>query len=72
MFKVKFVVKSKPRRTEQAIRVVGNLAALGNWNPLHGLLLEEYYDGEWESVQQIQLANGNPLITQGRSSSSRS
>jgi hypothetical protein len=58
MFKVKFVVKCKPRRSEQAIRVVGNLSALGNWNPFLGLQLEEYYDGEWESIQHIQLVNG--------------
>jgi hypothetical protein len=37
MFKVKFVVKSKPRRNEQVIKIVGNKFALGNWNPMNGL-----------------------------------
>lgn len=54
MFKVKFVIHDALSRDGSfPIRVVGNLPALGNWNPLNGLEMEEYYDGEWESVKQM-------------------
>ena len=53
MFKVKFVVHVKSRKSEQSIKIVGNLPLLGNWNPHQGLSMEEYYEGEWESLKHV-------------------
>lgn len=36
MFKVSFVVHDTSKSSPFAIRVVGNLPALGNWNPING------------------------------------
>lgn len=71
MFKVKFVVHCKARKNEQVLKIVGNHPKLGNWNPLKGLAMEEYYDGEWESYAHIEIPNGNPSFIQVRNSSLR-
>lgn len=71
MLQVKFVVHCKKPNNNSTIRIVGNLPEIGAWNPLNGLELEEYYEGEWESLKSIQIANGNPHIIQGMSSNLR-
>lgn len=39
MLQVKFVVHCKKIRTHEQIKIVGNLPAIGSWNPLNGLAL---------------------------------
>lgn len=70
MFKVKFVVHDVSKGESFPMRVVGSLPALGLWIPLDGLEMEEYYDGEWESLRQIEIPNGTLVFyAQGRNSS---
>lgn len=45
MFKVKFVAHSNLKEGSFPIRIVGNLPELGNWDPLNGFEMEQYYDG---------------------------
>lgn len=51
MFKVKFIVRTNEKESNYAVKIVGNLPILGNWDTNQGLELEKFREGQWKAFQ---------------------